>query len=49
MLKYASETDKENVGRVGTLIGIDNTDGIFKCEETNDMIIVDMSYLGKVA
>lgn len=39
---------QESLGITGTLIGIDNTDGIVKCDGSSDMKILDMSHLAKV-
>jgi hypothetical protein len=40
----------ENLGLVGTLIGIDGRDGIVKADlGTNEMKILDMAFLAKYA
>ena len=36
-------------GLLGNLIGVDNSDGIVKLEGTNDMQIIDLALLGRLA
>lgn len=47
-IKIIKAETQDMLGVTGTLIGIDNTDGIVKCDVSNDMKILDMTFLAKV-
>ncbi|GLC43354.1 hypothetical protein PLESTB_001336800 [Pleodorina starrii] len=47
-IKVIKAETADLLGVTGTLIGIDNADGIVKCDVSNDMKILDMTYLAKV-
>lgn len=47
-VKVIKAESQDVLGVTGTLIGIDNADGIVKCDVSNDMKILDMTFLAKV-
>ncbi|GIL82005.1 hypothetical protein Vretimale_1566 [Volvox reticuliferus] len=47
-VKVIKAETQDVLGVTGTLIGIDNADGIVKCEVSNDMKILDMTFLAKM-
>ncbi|KAG2495630.1 hypothetical protein HYH03_006230 [Edaphochlamys debaryana] len=47
-VKVIKAESADVLGVTGTLIGIDNADGIVKCDVSNDMKILDMTFLAKV-
>lgn len=48
-VKVLGETDTlTGPGAVGTLIGMDGTDGIVKVDNSTDLCIIDMRLLGKM-
>ncbi len=47
-IKILVDVENATAGAMGTLIGIDAADGIVKLDNSSELVIIDMTHLGKL-